>query len=198
MQRARTTVVAVIGAADGQLEAAASTNVGIASTDADLEPLQRAVDAQQLVAHTSRPFVLHDADPLALVAEQWLGQFEGSAPVGALDVARHETLQRWRAGSIDLPDYYLVVTSDEHDRSSLIDEWYLGFLAAAAAQRVVPHPTDRPLWASLPTLPAGRWWPAMDRLLGRLGEVMPGRVVVADDDDRTQLLAPGSPESVDR
>ena len=59
-----------------------------------------------------------------------------SGRAGELEVAVSETLARWRPGSIELPDYYLVIDADTWAPTRR--HWYLGVLHATAPARVVP------------------------------------------------------------
>src|SRR4029077_46285 len=103
------------------------------------------------------------------VATAWERRYDTLAPdgsplIGELEVAVAETLARWRAGSLELPDYYLVLDADRFGETRR--HWYLGVLHAAAPARVVPV-TGGPaaLTALLPRLIPGRWWQPLDRLL---------------------------------
>jgi hypothetical protein len=92
-----------------------------------------------------------------------------------------ETLARWRAGSLDLPDFYLLTDPDELPQ--LLRHWYLGVLGTAAPRRVVLA-TDS-LVSTLRRLPAGPWWPELDRLLDgvdrleHVGHALADRIVAA-------------------
>ena len=108
---------------------------------------------------------MHDADPLALVADAWVRRFDEQGPAGELEVAIGETVGRWRARTIELPDYYLLL--DPASWTPTRRHWYLGLLHRAAPNRVVPVPADATagrVGASIASLAIGRWWPDLDRL----------------------------------
>ena len=102
---------------------------------------------------------------MAAVADAWVRRFDEQGPIGELEVAVSETLARWRVGSIELPDYYLVL--DAESWTPTRRHWYLGVLHRAAPARVVPVPNDAEAAGALPRLDAGRWWPDLDELLDR-------------------------------
>jgi hypothetical protein len=127
------------------------------------EPFDAAVEAGRAASATHLPYFAFDADPLEVVAAAWARRFDvdSPGPAGELEVAVAGTLTRWRAGSLELPDFYLLLDADE--LSHLRRRWYLGVLSAAAPRRVVLAGPS--LTATLRRLPAGPWWPALDRLL---------------------------------
>jgi hypothetical protein len=135
MQRVSTTVVCVVGAGDLTVDALARTVPTSCTT----------------------------RTPLVPVADAWSRYFQGSGPVGELELVVSETLARWRAGSLELPDYYLVCSPEEWPAS--LRHWYLGLLAGACSFRVVTATEEPDLAYKLAALPAGRWWPELDRLL---------------------------------
>src|SRR5262249_28258984 len=106
MQRASTTVVVLVGAGTAAafrtLEGA--TNVRVLHVDDEDSPLDRAVAATREAAGAHIPYLVHDADPLALVADAWARYFDGSGPVGELEVAVSDTVARARTGALELPD----------------------------------------------------------------------------------------------
>ena len=164
MQRVSTTVVCVVGADDVTVDALRQkANIVVYQPDPSAPAMERAVAAWELARRTHSAYFVHDADPLISVADAWGRYFQGSGPVGELEVVVSETLARWRAGSLELPDYYLVCSVEEWPASRR--HWYLGLLAGACAFRVVTATEQPDLAYKLPALPAGRWWPELDRLL---------------------------------
>ena len=87
-----------------------------------------------------------------------------------------DTLTRWRARTIELPDYYLVL--DPESWAPTRRHWYLGVLARSAPARVVPADPSSAgrVQAAIATLASGRWWPELDRLLADVDRVVPDRV----------------------
>jgi hypothetical protein len=177
MQRISTTVIALVGeqartCAKG-LEGAA--NIRVELPDPAAPPLERAAVAWQAATSTQAPYLVHDADPLALVADAWTRRFDEQGPAGELEVAVADTLARWRSRAIELPDYYLV--PDAESLPTTRRHWYLGVLHRAAPTRVVPVPsvTDQ-VRSRIGRLTSGRWWPDLDRLLADVDRVVPDRV----------------------
>jgi hypothetical protein len=177
MQRIATTVIGLVGeqsrACAEVLDRAANIRVELPNPTAP--PLERAVAAWQAATSTQAPYLVHDADPLALVADAWVRHFDEQGPVGELEVAVHDTLALWRARTIELPDYYIVL--DPGSWEATRRHWYLGLLHRAAPNRVVPADTTAiKLQASIAKLASGRWWPELDRLLADVDRVVPDQV----------------------
>jgi hypothetical protein len=166
-----TVVVVVDGEADADLDGFRAANVRVLHPEPGAPVLDRAVEAWGEVRRTSTRYVVHDADPLAWVAGAWTRRFDGQGPIGELEVAIAETLARWRAGSIDLPDYYLLVEPEDLDVARR--HWFIGVLGAASPARVIPARNTGVLVDRLGELPPGRWWPPLDRLVGDLERTLP-------------------------
>ena len=107
------------------------------------------------------------------VADVWAATFDQQAGRGPLEVAVAEAIARWRARSVELPDYYLVL--DPESWPATRRHFHLGFLHRAAPHRVVPA-TRATAAATIAHLRAGRWWPDLDRLLADVDQVVPDRV----------------------
>ncbi|MDH3681498.1 MAG: hypothetical protein OEV40_16300, partial [Acidimicrobiia bacterium] len=147
------------------------------------EPQARADEAWRRARKSHAPYTMHDADPLQPVADAWAGSFAGEAR-GGLEVRVAETIARWRADSIGLPDYYLVLEPD--DLPAGRRDWYLGVLHRAAPYRVVPVAADRgAVLTAIGRLEAGRWWPDVPELLAGVDRLLPDRLMTsADREDR--------------
>jgi hypothetical protein len=189
--RTSTTVVAIVG--DGSraclARLAALANVAVPTPDDSVadrtagsvperkagdDPLDRAVAAWAEAVRVHTPYFAHDADPLERVGDAWVRRYDEQGPIGELEVAVQATLARWRVGSIELPDYYVVL-----DAEAMVPtrrHWYLGVLHKAAPARVVPVPNAHDAAAALPRLTAGRWWPDLDQLLDGIAAVVPDHV----------------------
>jgi hypothetical protein len=177
VQRISTTVIGLVGE---QARACAqalgrAANIRVELPDAEAPALERAAAAWQAATSTHGPYLVHDADPLALVADAWVRRFDEQGPAGELEVAVSETLARWRARAIELPDYYLVL--DPGSWGATRRHWYLGLLHRAAPVRVVPvgGAADQ-VRATIASLASGRWWPELDRLLGEVDRVVPDQL----------------------
>ncbi|HEX5587696.1 MAG TPA: hypothetical protein VFZ17_10330 [Acidimicrobiia bacterium] len=151
----------------------AETNVVSVLPEGD-DPLDRAVTACSEATRIHAPYCVHDADPLAAVADAWVRRFDEQGPIGELEVAVQATLARWRVGSIELPDYYLVLDAEQW--SATRRHWYLGVLHRAAPARVVPIANATGAVDALAHLSAGRWWPDVDVLLDGIEHVVPDLV----------------------
>lgn len=176
MLRVNTTVVAVVAPESfvpDPLDVRAA-NVRVVRPDPEAPALDRAVAVWSEAKRTTAPFLVHDADPLAWVVSSWAHRFEGTGPAGELEVAVAETRARWRARTLDMPDYYLVV--DPEALPPVIRHWYLGVLTAAAPARVVACPADTSVVDRLAGLPPGRWWPDLDHLVADVDQIVPDLV----------------------
>jgi hypothetical protein len=171
--RVNTTVVAVI-APEGDaspLDRVRAANVRVLRPDTDAAALDRAVMAWEIARRTNTPYLLHDADPLAWVADAWARRFQEEGTAGDLEVALAETLARWRARSLDLPDFYLL--TDPERLSPVMRHWFLGLLGSAAPNRVATGRAGAPAVEKLADLHAGPWWPDLDRVLAGIDRVLP-------------------------
>lgn len=176
MQRVATTVIAVVGSAARACARAAGRagNVRVVLPAPADDSLARAIAAWEQARRAHVPFFVHDADPLADVADAWVRRFDGTGPLGELEVAVGETIARWRAGSLELPDYYLVV--DAVSLEVTRRHWYLGVLRRAAPARVVPVAARPPgIRERISHLRAGPWWPPLDALVSDIERVVPDR-----------------------
>jgi len=138
--------------------------------------LERAVDAWSAARETRSTYFVHDADPLAAVTEAWARRFEGTGPAGELEVVVAETLARWRTGSLELPDYYVLVTPEQWAPTPR--HFHLGFLSAQAPSRVEVTEPGR-IAETIGGLRAGRWWPDLDDLLRGIDLVVPDQAGLA-------------------
>jgi hypothetical protein len=185
-----TTVVAVVAPSGATpLEDVRAANVRVVLTQTDDVALDRAVAAWIEARRTTRPYLLHDADPLAWVADAWARRFDGQGAAGELEVAVAETLARWRARSLDLPDYYMVV--DPEGFAPTLRHWFLGVLGSAAPTRVITSRPWTPVVDHLTELRPGPWWPDLDGVLADVDRVVPdqaGRLAAT-----ARPVAPGGP-----
>jgi hypothetical protein len=172
MLSVHTTVVAVVAPPGvSPLQDARAANVRVLQPHRDQAVLDRAKAVWEQARRTSTSYLVHDADPLAWIADAWTARFEGRGTVGDLEVAVSETVARWRARSLDLPDYYLIV--DPEDFSPVLRHWFLGVLASAAPARVRAVSASKPVIDQLGELPTGPWWPGVDRLVADLDRILP-------------------------
>jgi hypothetical protein len=59
--------------------------------------------------------------------------FDEQGPAGELEVAVRETVGRWRARAIELPDYYIL---DPGSWTATRRHWYLGLLHQVVPDQV--------------------------------------------------------------
>ncbi|MDQ4069656.1 MAG: hypothetical protein M3203_09355 [Actinomycetota bacterium] len=169
---AQTTVVAVVAPEGNEpLARVRAANVRVLVSGEEAPAFERATRAWEEARRTAAPYLVHDADPLGWVVEAWTRLFDGNGAVGELEVAVSETLARWRARSLDLPDYFLLVEPEQLPETKR--HWFLGVLGSAAPRRVVAGRPSSPLVDHLPELRPGPWWPALDRLLAGIDRVVP-------------------------
>jgi hypothetical protein len=118
-------------------------------------------------------YVVHDADPLGSVGDAWVGFFEGTEPVGGLELAIEAALAALRTDRSLLPDYYVVLDAD--DMAITRRHWWLGVLAGTAPTRVVlSRASVSAVTDVLGRLPTGRWWPSdLEGWLRGLPKVVP-------------------------
>lgn len=174
--RVNTTVVCLVGPGAERLveDVGSDSNCRPVRPDDDADPLDRAVAAWREATGANLPWLLHDADPLAAVADAYRLFFDHGQH-GAIEVAVEETLTRWRAGSLALPDYYLVVQSQQ--LAQTLRHLYLGALHDQRPARVLPVSGDAgPVRQELRALRATRWWPELDQLLAQLTRAAPDQL----------------------
>ena len=172
MQRVSTTVVALVDAGESIVEhLRRHANIAVYQPDPASEALDRSSAAWEVARRTHVTYFVHDADPLIPVADAWGRHFDGTGPRGELELAVGATLARWRAGSLELPDYYVLCSPE--DWSPTRRHWYLGVLGGTCAPRVVSAPVGAEVARQLATLPAGRWWPGLDQLLADVDRIVP-------------------------
>ena len=175
VQRLTSTVVAIVGprAEDAAATLAAQANVRVLrATGAPLSTWAE-------VTRTRSPYCVLTDDPL--VAAAWTALFADRSATGALEVAVATLQQRIRAGAVDLPDHYLVLSDASSEVSS--PSFHLTVLHPRASARVTPvDATDR-LPRVVSHLRAGRWWPAPSTLLADLERQLPDVFATAGSDD---------------
>jgi hypothetical protein len=186
-----TTVVAVVAPTGdpSPLEHVRAANVRVLRPDADAAALDRAVMAWEQARRTSTPYLVHDADPLAWVPDEWARRFQVEGTAGDLELAVAETLARWRARSLDLPDYYLL--TDPERLSPILRHWFLGLLGSAAPSRMVTGRVGAPVADQLADLHPGPWWPGLDRVLAGIDRVLPEQLGgMGTPSDAAELVEP--------
>ena len=184
MLRLNTTLVAAVGLDDTRvLSSLTAANVRVVLGDPEDSSLDQARHVLSKAGGVSTPYLLTDADPLAAVAEAWVQRFDQDGPIGDLEIAVAEAVVRWRAGAIEVPDYYLVMDAENLGRTQL--HWYLGFLSDAAPNRVVAGSSQTSLESQLGSLMPGRWWPDLPTLLEGVESVVPDKVGLPASDETT-------------
>jgi hypothetical protein len=172
MRRLSSTVVVVAGERSGKVVSGLD---GLRNVRAITRDGRSPADVDRAVNQAMATYVVHDADPLGAVGDAWAGLFDGTAPVGALEVATETALAGLRAERLVLPDYYVVLDPDAMPVTQR--HWWLGVLAGAAPARVVPAGASASAVTEvLGSLAPGRWWPAdLESWLRELPRVVPDR-----------------------
>jgi hypothetical protein len=151
----RATVVAIVG---GESDALLSGLSDLPSVQALSLREADPGAAARAVAAASRPYVVHDADPLEHVAAAWVELYEERATLGTLEIEVEVMLDLFAAGEALMPDYYVVV--DPESIEGTWRHWWLGALAHRAPSRVLPaEASAAAVRARLRTLPSSRPWP---------------------------------------
>ncbi|WP_374314603.1 hypothetical protein [Microbacterium sp.] len=171
----RSTVVALVGADSDELMSGLSRLPAVAAMalrESDPAEVTRAVAA------ASRPYVVHDADPLEHVAAAWVELYEEKATLGTLEVEVETLLGLFDSGDVVMPDYYVVAGPETIEGTWR--HWWLGALALRAPSRVLPvEASESAVRARLRALPASRPWPEPD-WLRRVHFDIPDRVGLRD------------------
>jgi hypothetical protein len=172
MRRLSSTVVVVAGERSGKVVSGLD---GLRNVRAITRDGRSPADVDRAVNQAVATYVVHDADPLGAVGDAWAGLFDGTAPVGALEVATETALAGLRSERLVLPDYYVVLDPDAMPVTQR--HWWLGVLAGAAPARVVPAGASASAVTEvLGSLAPGRWWPAdLESWLRELPRVVPDR-----------------------
>lgn len=193
MRRESSTVVVLVGEADGELMAglARSGNISLVRAPAAADPQtgnqepatarpgwEPGALALREAARRHAPYVVVTADPLAELAAAWQAMWDpASGPAGpaGFEEQAAQALAAWREKRFELPDYYLVVAPVQGEGTG--PDFYLGPLRAARSRRVAvagaTGATGSAAGASqanrvldtLRSLPHGPWWPPLDELI---------------------------------
>ena len=181
MQRAHATIVSLVGAdADADAAKVAVERMARAANVRALpDPVEgghttRAATNLTEAGRSGGTYAVTAFDPLAPLASAWVARFDGTGTPGDFEIALGRVLELWRAGGLELPDYYLAIDPDSWAPTRR--HWFLGVLHEAASHRVAPT-GPRPGSEVLTELRAGRWWPPLDRVLrdieGRIPDAAP-------------------------
>jgi hypothetical protein len=129
---------------------------------------------REVLASASRPFLVHDLDPLEKVAQAWTAFFDDPSTLSTLRIEVESALTAFAAGESVLPDYYIVL--DPENIGVAESQWWLGVLAAIAPSRVLPvEATTAAVQRMLGSLPTGRAWPGPAGWLRELHLQVPDR-----------------------
>jgi len=157
-----------------------SANVALIRAESD--DLAGAAGALGRAARITAPYVLVAADPLAPLATQWRAMWDISAEqhdAAPFEVRAAEVLAAERAGTFELPDYYLVLAGTR----PADPDFYLGPLRSERPNRVavaVTPETATPASQAAEVLHAvgslrhGPWWPPLDQIIATARDFYPG------------------------
>jgi len=207
MRRDASTVVVLAGETGEDLLTALgrAPNISLVrSPDQDGDPLPAAAAALREASRRASSYALVPADPLAGVAAAWQAMWDiAQGPGGSAEFERQaaEAMAAWRGGRFELPDYYLVLVSDDSAAG-----FHLGPLRAIRPHRVAvvtsarggsgaERPSDgRERYAAvlhaLGSLRHGPWWPPLDELIDATRQFYPGGLAEAET-ARGTVVAPG-------
>lgn len=162
-----------------------------------------AADALRRASRIASPYALVAADPLAALAASWHAMWDVSQPGGAAEFEREAAtvLAAWRAGTFELPDYYLalaVAPAADGDKADAPPDFYLGPLRSARPNRVAFVTATEPAQQALGVLHAlgslkhGPWWPPLPDIIDTTRGFYPGRLADSADvaDVEVQRPAP--------
>jgi hypothetical protein len=157
-------------------------SANVALIRAGTDDLAGATDALARAARITAPYVLVAADPLAAPAAQWRAMWDIKAEqhdFAPFEVAASEAVAAWRAGTFELPDYYLVLTGTQ----PADPDFHLGPLRAERPNRVavaVMQETATPVSQAaevlhvMSSLRHGPWWPPLDQIIATARDFYPG------------------------
>jgi hypothetical protein len=188
MRREASTIVALVGAVPAGLPAALSRspNVTVASVPSDQAALPgwaAGAAAMRAAARFRSTYVVVPADPLAAVAAAWQQMWDVSddpAAAAAFEREATEAVAAWQDKGFELPDYYLVIGSDQGGDAR--PDLYLGPLRAVRPRRVVIGGTaggaeqTATVRDALRSLEHGPWWPPLDEIIGAARTFYAGRL----------------------
>src|SRR5262245_12923753 len=106
MRRLSSTVVVVAGEQAGKVISGLDDLHNVRAVTRDE---RSPAEIGDVVTRSRATYVVHDADPLGAVGDAWVGLFDGTVPVGGLEVATEEALGALRTERVVLPDYYIVL-----------------------------------------------------------------------------------------
>lgn len=180
MENTTGTIVAVVGSASDEVLASLEGIEGVETLSLrDSDPAL----ATHRIAAASRPWVVHDADPLEHVAAAWVELFEERATLGTLELEVQQALEHFAGGTALMPDYYIVLEPEE--APDTWRHWWCGALGYRAPRRVLPvHAPESSLDAAirnlLRALPSSRLWPEPETWLPGLAFEIPDRIGLRD------------------
>ncbi|GAA1059180.1 hypothetical protein [Agromyces bracchium] len=174
MEAPGSTTLVVVGDEAG---AAIGSLAGLANVEsATFAEMTEATDAEVVTwsATSNAPFVVHDRDPLGHVASAWVEFYDERSTLGVLQLEIEQVIDAVARHELRVPDYY-VVLEPESLRGTWM-HWWLGVVAAASPNRVLPwEPGDAPLAGLIRRLPTARAWPDVDRWLPGVVKAVPDR-----------------------
>jgi hypothetical protein len=184
MRRGASTVVCLVGEVrEGLLEEVArSPNVSVVRPEG--EGFEAALRASASAEGRAAPFVVLAADPLHAVAREWRAMWEPGTDRSAFELRAGEAVAAWRAGRLQLPDYYLVVAAERPGAEPAPHplDLHLGVLRGQRPSRVVlvvageEREEAARVLGALRRLGQGPWWPPLDELVEAARSYFPAAV----------------------
>jgi len=160
--------------------------------------IEAAAGALRRAAGVSASYVVVTADPLHGVAEAWqamwaiTGEAHGS---DEFELRAAEAMASWQAKQFELPDYYLVLASDNAPGEVQPADFYLGPLRAVRPNRVSvaagasPEAQADALLSELGSLRHGPWWPSLAEIFAATRRFYPGSLAESPASGQASLLS---------
>ena len=184
-------------------------NVSLVRPNADGSKgeIEAAAGTLRRAAGISSPYVVVAADPLAAVAAEWQSMWTISPQSPGSDgfeLRAGEAVASWRAQLFELPDYYLVLASDQVATAQQPEapsaqhaagpDFYLGPLRALRPHRVAVVAASETaeqaagVLTALGSLRHGRWWPPLPEVIDAARRFYPGSLASPPDGPPVPLL----------
>src|SRR5215472_3003099 len=108
MRRDSSTVVAAVGEVSPSLLADVGRSANVAAVGGGGADLDAVAQTLRKAARKPAPYVLVTADPLAGIAAGWQAMWNlATGDAVPFEASAADLLVAWRAGQVELPDYYV-------------------------------------------------------------------------------------------
>ena len=191
MRRGSSTVVALVGDFGADLLRHLDTPSNVSVLEPPGPGLEATFETFTEASRRLAPYAVVAADPLRELAAQWQRMWTMGTPGNEFEERAGEAIAAWRSGSLEMPDYYLVVVDEEVSAIQTLSpephkyDFYLGVLRSQRPSRVAEvvaaeaSETAARTLQALAQLPQGPWWPSVDRLVEAIRSFFPGQLAAA-------------------